>query len=70
VHQYAKAEPLFRDALAMYQQLYTKAQYPQGHPELARSINNIAGLVLGGCPCPHNSATAEPLRGDKSQLVP
>jgi tetratricopeptide (TPR) repeat protein len=44
--EYARAEPFFRDALAMRQRLYPEGKYPDGHPELARSLNNLGALLL------------------------
>lgn len=41
---YAKAEPLYRRALEMVEGMYPKGRYPQGHPHLATSLNNLAGL--------------------------
>jgi hypothetical protein len=43
---YTKAEPYYRDALAMYQALFPKDRYPQGHPALALSLNNLGALLL------------------------
>ncbi len=40
--EYAEAEPLCRDALAMYRRLYGQAD----HPDLARSLNNLGSLFL------------------------
>jgi hypothetical protein len=39
--EYGRAEPFCRDALAMYRKLYPKGKYPDGHPDLARSLNNL-----------------------------
>jgi tetratricopeptide (TPR) repeat protein len=39
--EYAQAEPLLREALALYRKLY-----PRGHPDLAASLNNLGGLLL------------------------
>src|SRR5262249_6004824 len=39
------AEPLCREALAMYRTLYPRAQFPAGHPDLANSLSNLATLL-------------------------
>ena len=39
----ARAEPFYRDALAMYRQLY-----PRGHPDLANSLNNLGPAQVRG----------------------
>ena len=36
----------FERALAMRQSLYPKDRYPQGHPDLASSLNNLGGLLF------------------------
>jgi CHAT domain-containing protein len=43
--EYPRAEPFFRDALAMRQKLYPKGKYPRGHPHLATSLNNLGFLL-------------------------
>jgi CHAT domain-containing protein/tetratricopeptide (TPR) repeat protein len=43
--KYGKAEPYLRQALAMYEKLCPPAQYPQGHPLLANSLNNLGTLL-------------------------
>jgi tetratricopeptide (TPR) repeat protein len=43
--EYAKAEPFYRDALGMNQKLYPKTRYPDGHPHLASSLNNLGFLL-------------------------
>ena len=43
--EYAQAEPYYREALAMNGKLYPADRYPDGHPELASSLNNL-GLLL------------------------
>jgi tetratricopeptide (TPR) repeat protein/CHAT domain-containing protein len=43
--RYAKATDLFEQSLAIQQKLYPKEQYPQGHPDLARSLNNLGDLL-------------------------
>jgi CHAT domain-containing protein len=52
--------PLYREALAMCRALYPKERYPDGHPHLAGSLNNLAFL--------HRAAgeyrQAEPLYGE------
>jgi hypothetical protein len=56
----AAAEPFYRDALAMRRRLYPAAQYPDGHPDLAQSLSNLAGVLdaLG------RPAAAEPFLRD------
>src|SRR5207245_315207 len=39
------AEPVFRDALAMDRRLYPSEHFPQGHPQLALSHNNLGDLL-------------------------
>ncbi|MCI0461311.1 MAG: CHAT domain-containing protein, partial [Gemmataceae bacterium] len=39
------AEPYCRDALSMYEQLYPRDKYPQGHPDLAQSLDNLGSLL-------------------------
>src|SRR5262249_38637969 len=41
----ARAEPYWREALAMRRQLYPRERYPHGHPDLAGSLNNLGGLL-------------------------
>jgi CHAT domain-containing protein len=41
---YAKAIAVYREALEMTRVLYPKAKYPDGHTDLATSINNLAAL--------------------------
>jgi len=41
---YGRASPFLQQALAMRQVLYPKDKYPQGHPALASSLNNLASL--------------------------
>src|SRR5262249_46333507 len=41
---YAKAIEVFREALEMRRALFPKANYPNGHPDLATSINNLGML--------------------------
>src|SRR5262249_12428501 len=36
----------YERALAMYEALYPQSRYPAGHPDLAASLNNLAGLHL------------------------
>src|SRR5581483_663976 len=43
--RYAEAAALRRRELALRQQLYPAAQYPQGHPALALSLNNLGFLL-------------------------
>jgi CHAT domain-containing protein/tetratricopeptide (TPR) repeat protein len=40
-----EATERFRKALEMRQALYPKGKYPQGHPDLAVSLNNVAFLL-------------------------
>ena len=35
----ARRGAIYERALAMYEALYPKEQYPQGHPDLATSLN-------------------------------
>src|SRR5262249_52753635 len=35
----------FQQALAVREQLYPKAQYPDGHPDLATSLSNLGGVL-------------------------
>src|SRR5438132_717503 len=42
--EYGKAEPFFKEALAMYRALFPREKYPQGHPDLANGLNNLALL--------------------------
>jgi CHAT domain-containing protein len=37
-----KARELYREALVIYRALFPKDKYPNGHPNLATSINNVA----------------------------
>jgi CHAT domain-containing protein len=47
--QAAKALPYFEQAVAMRQKLYPAARYPDGHPDLAQSLNNLGfGLQAMG----------------------
>jgi CHAT domain-containing protein len=39
------AEPLLREALAMFRKLYPPERYPAGHPQLARCLENL-GMML------------------------
>ena len=38
--RYEEAEPLYREALAIFQQVL-----PEGHPDIATSLNNLAALL-------------------------
>ena len=40
-----RARVYFERALAMCESLYPKARYPQGHPDLAISLNNLGALL-------------------------
>ena len=42
---YGEARGYYERALAMYQALYPKERYPQGHPALASSLNNLGCLL-------------------------
>ena len=42
---YGEARGYYERALAMHQSLYPKERYPQGHPDLARSLNNLGSLL-------------------------
>ena len=42
---YGEARGYYERALAMYQALYPKERYPQGHPDLALSLNNLGGVL-------------------------
>jgi tetratricopeptide (TPR) repeat protein len=68
--EYAGAEPLYREALAMFRKLYLTDQYPQGHPVLARSLSNLGELLKDR----GDSAGAEPLLREalamRQQLYP
>jgi CHAT domain-containing protein len=44
VGDYDRAEPLLREALEVYWQLYPREQFPRGHAQLAVSIDNLATL--------------------------
>src|SRR5262249_17761735 len=43
--EYAQAEPLLQEALAMDRRLYPKERFPDGHPRLATSLNNLGSLL-------------------------
>jgi CHAT domain-containing protein len=43
---YARALDHYRQALAMEQKIYSNDEYPQGHPDLEISLNNV-GVSLG-----------------------
>src|SRR5205814_1783201 len=40
-----EAEPLYREALAMRRRLYHPERFPDGHPQLAQSLNNMGYLL-------------------------
>jgi CHAT domain-containing protein len=42
---HARAEPFYREALAMYRALYPRAKFPAGHPDLATSLHNLGALL-------------------------
>ena len=50
--RFAEAEPLYQEALAVY-----RHALPEGHPDIAQSLNNLAGLYYGQ----GRFAEAEPL---------
>jgi tetratricopeptide (TPR) repeat protein len=62
--QHAKATELFREALAIRQRLYPRESYPQGHPDLATSLNNLAALLHAQ----GDYARAEPLYREALQI--
>jgi len=62
--QYSRATELLREALKMRQQLYPRDKYPQGHPNLAESPNNL-GLLLQA---QGEYARAEPFYRDAVQM--
>jgi CHAT domain-containing protein len=43
--QYAEAKKLLREELQIREDLYPKDKYPQGHPDLANSLNNLGALL-------------------------
>jgi tetratricopeptide (TPR) repeat protein len=43
--EYGRAQQYYQEALAMRQQLFPKEQYPQGHSDLALSLNNLGNLL-------------------------
>jgi tetratricopeptide (TPR) repeat protein len=43
--QYPQATQLLREAVRLCEQAYPKDKYPQGHPDLARSLNNLGFLL-------------------------
>jgi CHAT domain-containing protein len=56
----ARAESLYRDALAMQRKLYPEDRFPDGHPDLAASLNNLGVLLQAR----GELARAEPLLRD------
>jgi CHAT domain-containing protein len=56
----ARAEPLYREALAMKRQLYPPARFPDGHPDLAATLDSL-GYVLQAR---GELARAEPVVGE------
>src|SRR5262249_51468364 len=56
----ARAEPLVREALAMYRRLFPPERFPAGHPHVAISLNNLGTLL--GARGAHGQA--EPLHRD------
>jgi CHAT domain-containing protein/Tfp pilus assembly protein PilF len=42
---YSEARKLLEEVLAIRQQLYSKEEFPNGHPDLAQSLNNLGGLL-------------------------
>jgi CHAT domain-containing protein/Tfp pilus assembly protein PilF len=54
--QLAPATKLLEQALALYQRLYAKAEYPQGHPTLAQTLANLSMLLR----FEHQFAQAQP----------
>ncbi len=55
--KFAEATKVFAEVLKMVEGLYPKASYPQGHPDLAISLNNLAALHQSQA----DYAKAEPL---------
>src|SRR5205823_741166 len=56
-----EAAPLYREAVAMYRRLFPESQFPLGHPDLARSLNNQAAALaaledLAGAAALHREA--------------
>jgi CHAT domain-containing protein/tetratricopeptide (TPR) repeat protein len=43
--EYSQALPYYEQALAMCRRLYPEARFPQGHPDLALSLNNLGFLL-------------------------
>jgi CHAT domain-containing protein/Tfp pilus assembly protein PilF len=43
--RYAEATKLFKELVPILEGLYSKAKYPQGHPELATSLNDLGVLL-------------------------
>ena len=43
--EYAAAKDYFLQALEMRKKLYPASRYPQGHPDLAISLNNLGALL-------------------------
>jgi CHAT domain-containing protein/tetratricopeptide (TPR) repeat protein len=43
--RHAAATKLLREALKLREQLYPKAKYPDGHPDLAASLDNLGGIL-------------------------
>ena len=43
--EYARAEPFYRDALAMCRALYPKGRHPDGHTHLADSLHSLGFLL-------------------------
>ena len=42
----ARAEEYFRKALSMRRALFPPKDYPEGHPDLALSLNQLGGVIL------------------------
>jgi Tetratricopeptide repeat len=51
-----EATERLRNALERHRRVYAKEKYKDGHADLARSLNNLGGLLLS----PGESANAEP----------
>ena len=43
--KFQEAEQTWRQELALYQRLYPRTQFPEGHPTLAQNLNNL-GILL------------------------
>jgi tetratricopeptide (TPR) repeat protein len=55
---YARAEPFYRDSLAMRQKLYPREKYPDGHPHLATACTTWASCCRRGGSTPGPSPSS------------